>query len=98
MSRFLRRFHNGSPQLVLQPPPHWAAPVSRLVALFLHVWPIRSLEAPSSGHQSSRGEGWAMQIPQLLQAVRKHTVSNDIIEGDRAPESCPNRFPGNVYL
>lgn len=69
------------------------------VALFRHAWPTCGLEAPSSGRPSVLpGEGRATQIPQLLRAVHKHAVSNDIIEGDRAPESCPNRFPGNMNL
>jgi len=44
------------------------------------------------------GGRWAMQTPQLLQAMRKSTVSNDITEGDRAAGYCSSRFPGNMYL
>lgn len=85
------RLYSGCPQVVLQP--HH---IGGLVAVLLHVRPMCSLEAASSACQLSQGKV-GLQTPQLLQAESKHAVSN-IIEWDGAPESCPNRFPGNMYL
>lgn len=68
-----------------------------VLALFLCIAFVCSLKTPCSGCQTSGG-WWALQITLLLQAVQRHTASGNIIEGDRAPESFPNRFPGNMYL
>lgn len=67
------------------------------VAVLLCVRPLCSLEAASSACQLSQGKV-GLQTPQLQQAESKHAVPSYIIEGDGAPESCPNRFPGNMYL
>ena len=89
-------FHNRFPHPMLQLPSLWSSPVT-FNFVPMHLVLTQPEDTICRTLILSGGEK-TLQVPQQLQAVHRHTVSSNIIEGDRAPESHPNRFPGNMYL